>query len=443
MSAARLLPPQRRARRRSASSASSRACRRSRSPASPLAGLGLRQHLAGAVLDHRRGAAGARRRAVGPDVHGDLRRRGAAAADGPAERHGSAGRLAFVRAARVLRLPVVLSLRGEARRARRRRDDGPTTRDPRVVLTLDAGGTNFVFSAVQGGARGRSSRSRCPRTADDLDACLQTIVRGLHAGEGRGAGRPPVGDQLRLPRPGRLPARDHRRPRQPARPSRAGSRSARCSRTASACRSTSTTTATCSRFGEAMAGLLPDVNGLLEQAGSPKRYRNLFGATFGTGFGGGIVQDGRLWHRRQLGRRRDLAAAQQDRPALERRGVGQHPRHPARLRRAGRRRLRGGARAEGDLRDRRRAGARRARRRRCEAFRRMGEAAGDALATRGHADRRAGGDRRRAHGRRRAVPAGARRGDERALRLALGPQRRASRCRAFNLEDPASSARRS
>ncbi len=29
--------------------------------------------------------------------------------------------------------------------------------------------------------------------------------------------------------------------------------------------------------------------------GSPKRYRNLFGATFGTGFGGGIVRDGRLW----------------------------------------------------------------------------------------------------------------------------------------------------
>ena len=48
-------------------------------------------------------------------------------------------------------------------------------------------------------------------------------------------------------------------------------------------------------FGEAIAGFLPWVNGLLAEGGSPKRFRNLFGATFGTGFGGGIVQDGRLW----------------------------------------------------------------------------------------------------------------------------------------------------
>jgi glucokinase len=48
-------------------------------------------------------------------------------------------------------------------------------------------------------------------------------------------------------------------------------------------------------YGEAMAGFLPHVNGLLEKAGSPKRYRNLFGVTLGTGFGGGIVRDGLLF----------------------------------------------------------------------------------------------------------------------------------------------------
>jgi glucokinase len=48
-------------------------------------------------------------------------------------------------------------------------------------------------------------------------------------------------------------------------------------------------------FGEAIAGFLPWVNGLLAEGGSPKRFRNLFGVTFGTGFGGGIVSDGRLW----------------------------------------------------------------------------------------------------------------------------------------------------
>jgi len=48
-------------------------------------------------------------------------------------------------------------------------------------------------------------------------------------------------------------------------------------------------------YGEAIAGLLPYVNGLLKKAGSPKRYRNLFGVTLGTGFGGGIVRDGELF----------------------------------------------------------------------------------------------------------------------------------------------------
>jgi glucokinase len=48
-------------------------------------------------------------------------------------------------------------------------------------------------------------------------------------------------------------------------------------------------------YGEAMAGFLPYVNGLLEQAGSPKRFRNLLGVTLGTGLGGGIVRDGELF----------------------------------------------------------------------------------------------------------------------------------------------------
>ena len=47
-------------------------------------------------------------------------------------------------------------------------------------------------------------------------------------------------------------------------------------------------------LGEAWAGLLPEVNRRLEAAGSPKRFRNLFGVTLGTGFGGGFVHDGRL-----------------------------------------------------------------------------------------------------------------------------------------------------
>jgi glucokinase len=48
-------------------------------------------------------------------------------------------------------------------------------------------------------------------------------------------------------------------------------------------------------YGEAIGGLLPHVNGLLEKAGSPKRYKNLFGITLGTGLGGGIVRNGELF----------------------------------------------------------------------------------------------------------------------------------------------------
>ncbi len=48
-------------------------------------------------------------------------------------------------------------------------------------------------------------------------------------------------------------------------------------------------------YGEAMAGLLPEINRKLEKAGNPKRYRNLLGVTFGTGFGGGIVTRGSLF----------------------------------------------------------------------------------------------------------------------------------------------------
>lgn len=47
-------------------------------------------------------------------------------------------------------------------------------------------------------------------------------------------------------------------------------------------------------YGEALGGLLPEVNSILEREGNPKRYKNLFGVTLGTGLGGGIVLNGRL-----------------------------------------------------------------------------------------------------------------------------------------------------
>ena len=47
-------------------------------------------------------------------------------------------------------------------------------------------------------------------------------------------------------------------------------------------------------YGEAMGGALPRINRKLEAMGAAKRYRNLLGYTFGTGFGFGFVMDGKL-----------------------------------------------------------------------------------------------------------------------------------------------------
>ena len=47
-------------------------------------------------------------------------------------------------------------------------------------------------------------------------------------------------------------------------------------------------------YGEALGGALPEVNARLEALGSPKKYKNLVGYTFGTGLGVGLVIDNRL-----------------------------------------------------------------------------------------------------------------------------------------------------
>jgi glucokinase len=47
-------------------------------------------------------------------------------------------------------------------------------------------------------------------------------------------------------------------------------------------------------YGEAIAGVLPQINNELEASGNPRRFKNLFGVTFGTGFGGGLVIDHQL-----------------------------------------------------------------------------------------------------------------------------------------------------
>ncbi|NLV29766.1 MAG: ROK family protein [Acidobacteria bacterium] len=163
--------------------------------------------------------------------------------------------------------------------------------DPRIVLTLDAGGTSFRFSAMQGGRQVTESIAM-PSRGDDLDRCLSGIVEGFDLVRARCAAMPAaisfafpgpadyprgiIGDLGNLPgfRGGvALGPMLEERFAVPVYINNDGDLFA---------------------YGEAIAGLLPHVNALLEESGSPRRYRNLLGVTLGTGFGGGIVIDGRL-----------------------------------------------------------------------------------------------------------------------------------------------------
>lgn len=162
-------------------------------------------------------------------------------------------------------------------------------RDPRVVLTLDAGGTHLVFAAVRG-AREMGPPITMAAAADDRAASLSALVDGFQRLREQ-AGTPDA-ISFAFPGPANYPAgivggahnlpafaggvalgpmlQDHFGV--PVFINNDGGLFA---------------------YGEALAGFLPWVNRLLAEAGSPRRCRSLFGATLGTGFGGGIICDGR------------------------------------------------------------------------------------------------------------------------------------------------------
>ena len=54
----------------------------------------------------------------------------------------------------------------------------PFAADPRIVMTLDAGGSSLKFSAVRGNQPLIDPLS-LPTEAADLDRCLENIVRGF------------------------------------------------------------------------------------------------------------------------------------------------------------------------------------------------------------------------------------------------------------------------
>jgi len=164
--------------------------------------------------------------------------------------------------------------------------------DPRIVLTLDAGGTNLKFSAIRSN-RLLAGPISLPTGADNLDRCLNNIVRGFERVR-ETLPEPPAAISFAFPGPadypagivmniGNLPAFRGGVALGPFLEDRFG------------IPVFINNDGDLFVFGEAIAGLLPHVNDILEKAGSPKRYKVLFGITLGTGLGGGIVRDGELF----------------------------------------------------------------------------------------------------------------------------------------------------
>jgi len=168
----------------------------------------------------------------------------------------------------------------------------PPPAEKRVVLTLDAGGTSFRFSAIAGD-REIGPEVTLPSRGDDLAACLGQIVAGFSKVQEQTGGTV-AALSFAFPGPadyaagvigdlGNLPAFRGGVALGPMLEDRFG------------VPVFIHNDGDLFTYGEALHGLLPEVNAMLAEAGSPRRYRNLLGVTLGTGFGGGIVRDGELF----------------------------------------------------------------------------------------------------------------------------------------------------
>lgn len=166
------------------------------------------------------------------------------------------------------------------------------TNDNRIVMTLDAGGTNLVFNAVQAG-RLLVKPITLPSSGSDIDVCLHSMVRGFEAVMGQLPERP-VAISFAFPGPADYPNGiiGGFLPNFPA--FRNGVALGPFLEDKFGLPVFINNDGDLFAYGEAFAGCLPEINARLAAAGSPKRYHNLVGFTFGTGFGVGIVSGDRL-----------------------------------------------------------------------------------------------------------------------------------------------------
>ena len=166
-------------------------------------------------------------------------------------------------------------------------------KDKRIVVTLDAGGTNFVFGAIQANKFIVNPVSK-PSNAAILERCLETLVNGFSEVI-KQLPESPVAISFAFPGPADYPNGiiGGQLLNFPA--FRNGVALADFLQEKLQLPVFINNDADLFTYGEAIAGVLPEINHKLEQLGSAKRYRNLIGFTFGTGFGFGLSVNGNMY----------------------------------------------------------------------------------------------------------------------------------------------------
>jgi glucokinase len=163
--------------------------------------------------------------------------------------------------------------------------------DNRIVLSLDAGGTNFVFSAIQANKFIISPISKGANSCN-LGACLSTIIDSFREVITQ-LPEKPVAISFAFPGPA-----DYKNgvigdlPNFPV--FRGGIALGPMLENEFKIPVFINNDGNLYAYGEATSGLLPEINNQLEVKGSQRRYKNLVGITLGTGFGAGVVLDNEI-----------------------------------------------------------------------------------------------------------------------------------------------------
>lgn len=163
--------------------------------------------------------------------------------------------------------------------------------DQRIILTLDAGGTNFVYSAIQG-YKSIVEPICYPSEGHNIDRCLKTLEQGFRTIISK-LNTPPSAISFAFPGPAdyehgiigdlcNLPA------------FRGGIALGPYLNEIFGIPVFIQNDGNLFAYGEALAGFLPEVNNTLKENGNNRRYHNLLGITLGTGFGAGVVINGQL-----------------------------------------------------------------------------------------------------------------------------------------------------